>query len=41
MEYILLGLVFCVTIITVSKCIYLYVDEFYELDFDIFIVKDE
>jgi hypothetical protein len=41
MENILLGLTICGSIIFISRCLFIYVDEFYELDFDIFVIEDK
>jgi len=41
MEYILLVATICGTMFVFSKCLFIYVDQFYELDFDIFALGDE
>jgi hypothetical protein len=41
MEYILLGLVVCGSLLAFSRVAYKYVDEFYDLDFDVFLLSDE
>jgi hypothetical protein len=38
MDYILFGLMACATMLIVSK---LHIDEFYNIDFDIFALSDE
>lgn len=41
MDYILFGLVVFGSLLTFSRGIYMYMDEFYDLDFDIFLLSDE
>ena len=41
MYYILFGLVIFGSLLTFSRGIYMYMDEFYDLDFDIFLLSDE
>jgi hypothetical protein len=39
-EYILF-LIVGGSLVVISKCLFIYVDEFYELDFDIFVIDDK
>jgi len=41
MEYILLGVVVCGALLAFSRGICIHMDEFYDLDFDVFLLSDE
>ena len=41
MEYILLGVGVCGALLAFSRGICIHMDEFYDLDFDVFLLSDE